>query len=449
MRRGRPASILLALAGLLLASTALGAHFHHVFNHPAAVAVTLAQGLLYAGAAWWVLRQGERLEGGRALLLILGTAAVARAVLLPMPPVSTDIYRYVWDGRVQAAGINPYRYMPADPALAPLRDDAIHRHINRPDYALTIYPPAAQMVFFLATRIAETVTAMKAAMVAFEALAVFALLRLLAARGLPRARILLYAWHPLPLFEFAGSGHVDAVAIGLMLAATLAADIRRPFLAGALLAAGTAAKYLPLAVAPALYRRWDWRMPAGFLGAIALLYLPYLGAGWGVFGYLPGYVQEEGISSEGVFWVAVASRLVALPPWASTAWLGAGALALLGLGLAVALRPKPDAISPAAAAALLVAFTVALTPHYAWYFAWLVPLLCLRPSLSVAWLTLAAPILYGFLWPAHRPATEIVLYGPFLVIVTFEAFRANVLSKEPGHASRLGQEPTDRSAPLP
>ena len=79
--------------------------------------------------------------------MILGAALVARAMLLPVGPVSTDIYRYVWDGRVQAAGINPYRYIPADPALAHLRDAEIYPKINRADYARTIYPPAAQIVF--------------------------------------------------------------------------------------------------------------------------------------------------------------------------------------------------------------------------------------------------------------------------------------------------------------
>ena len=63
-------------------------------------------------------------------------------VLFPPPFLSSDMYRYVWDGRVQVAGINPYRYVPADPALQSLRDDAIYPHINRADIARTIYPPS-------------------------------------------------------------------------------------------------------------------------------------------------------------------------------------------------------------------------------------------------------------------------------------------------------------------
>lgn len=74
--------------------------------------------------------------------IVLGAAIALRALLLTAPPIlSTDIYRYVWDGRVQAAGINPYRYIPADPALASLRDSVVYPQINRADYARTIYPP--------------------------------------------------------------------------------------------------------------------------------------------------------------------------------------------------------------------------------------------------------------------------------------------------------------------
>src|SRR3954453_21398147 len=103
------------------------------------------------------------------------------ALLFVEPYLSSDIYRYIWDGRVQAAGINPYRYIPTDDALHGLRDEAIYPLINRAHYAPTIYPPAAQLVYLAATRISESPQFMKAVMVAFEGLAVFALLQLLVA----------------------------------------------------------------------------------------------------------------------------------------------------------------------------------------------------------------------------------------------------------------------------
>src|SRR5262249_11994301 len=158
----------------------------------------------YVIAAWLVVSgRAADASSTRALAAILVIGLVMRLLLLPGWPVSTDIYRYVWDGRVQGAGINPYLHVPADPLLAGLADGALYPYINRPDSAPTIYPPMSQIVFFLVTRISESEVAMKAAMVAFEGLAVWAMLQLLAARGLPRSHVLLYAWHPLPLWEFA------------------------------------------------------------------------------------------------------------------------------------------------------------------------------------------------------------------------------------------------------
>ena len=208
--------------------------------------IALVQVPLYVAAAWLVVMRPAAYAGnGRALVGILTLGLLMRLVILPAPPSSSDAYRYVWDGRVQGAGINPYRYVPADDALRPLRDEAIYPQINRADYAPTIYPPAAQLVYFLATRISDSLTFMKATMIAFEGLAVWAMLQLLAARSLPPTRVLLYVWHPLPLWEFAGSGHVDAMAIAFLLLAFVAADRRSPILAGLGLASGASSPVVP------------------------------------------------------------------------------------------------------------------------------------------------------------------------------------------------------------
>ena len=160
----------------------------------------------------------------RAVWLVLGVALAMRLLVLPAPPfLSSDMYRYVWDGRVQIAGINPYRYIPADPAL---RSAARHGD-------LSAYQPGRVRAHHLSAdgaarvsrgrpRSAQTVLAMKAAMVGFELLAIA---RDAAAAGRCRpdaARVLIYAWNPLSVWAFAGNGHVDAIAIGLIALALLA-----------------------------------------------------------------------------------------------------------------------------------------------------------------------------------------------------------------------------------
>jgi len=172
----------------------------------------------------------ERAPARHALWLIVGIAVLLRGILLVEEPLlSTDIYRYIWDGWVQAAGINPYRYVPAHDALTALRDTAIYPNISRADYAVTIYPPVAQMFFFVVTRIGETVTTMKLAFLACEGVTIALIVLLLRRIGRPPTRLVAYLWHPLPLWEIANNGHVDALMTALMMLGLWFGWSGRPF----------------------------------------------------------------------------------------------------------------------------------------------------------------------------------------------------------------------------
>ncbi|HEY7663098.1 MAG TPA: glycosyltransferase 87 family protein [Xanthobacteraceae bacterium] len=423
---------LLMLAACLLAVTLAGAFAVTRVDDARAGVLLLVQSVPYAAAAWLVVRvRPESARGGRAVATILVVGFAMRCLLLPGMPVSTDIFRYVWDGRVQGAGINPYLHVPADAALAGLRDAAIYPHIDRADYAPTIYPPASQIVFYLVTRISEAPIAMKAAMLAFEALAVWTMLQLLAARGLPRSRILLYAWHPLPLWEFARSGHVDIVAIAFLLLALLASERRSPVLAGIALGAGALVKYFQAVTAPAVYRRWDWRLPFALLATIVVLYLPYIGAGTKVLGFLGTYMAEEGLDrGSGVFLWQLATAMLPLPQQAFAFYAAAAAALMAGLGLLVLLRDRRGA-DLAGAMLLAVTFTILLSPHYPWYFAWLVPFLCFYPLVGVVYLTCACGALYFAQWPP-TVWDGLPIYLPCLFILMAELlFRRRRKPEEP------------------
>jgi hypothetical protein len=172
-----------------------------------------ASGLVTLAAA----RCAVNLPARAGLIAILGLALAIRIAVIGEPPLlSTDLYRYVWDGRVQAAGINPYLFVPADANLQPLRDAAIFPHINRADYAVTAYPPLAQMFFFLVTRIAETTTMMRLAMVGCEIVTMALIVDLLRRLDLPVTAVVAYAWHPLVVWEVANNGHVDALMVALL-----------------------------------------------------------------------------------------------------------------------------------------------------------------------------------------------------------------------------------------
>ena len=382
------------------------------------------QVILYFVASWVILR--ARPAGSLFLIVILFAVLFRLSTLFSPPYISDDIYRYVWDGRVQAAGINPYRYIPADPSLAQLRDDKIYPKINRRDYARTIYPPAAQAVYFLTTRISESVTWMKATMLAFEAVAIWALAQLLASFGLSRQRVLIYAWHPLIVWEFAGSGHVDAVAIALITLALLARRRNAEALVGITLACATLVKLFPLVLFPALYKRWSWKMPLAFAITVVVAYLPYLSVGpLSVLGFLPGYVTEQGLASGEQFYIlSVARKLVGGASVPTTAFLIFALMAMTGISTWSLFKEEQHVHSYIKRACILATVGIVLfAPHFSWYFAWLAPFLCFVPLPSLFYLTAASFVLYRS-WLGDKPEQmfwlNTAIYLPFAMLLAIE-----------------------------
>jgi alpha-1,6-mannosyltransferase len=425
---------LLLLGGLLLAGEVVGLSAQFDGNVAAFIVVALLQGAVWAAAAAIVSRGTDRPP---ALRLIVTMAILLRLVALAAPVfLSDDIHRYIWDGRVQAAGINPYRHLPTDPELASLRDEAVFPNINRSNYAPTIYPPVAQMLFLLANWFGGTVLAMKLVLVALETVGIWALLLVLRARGAPREHILLYVWHPLPVWEIAGSGHIDGAAVAFVALALAAGVSGRHGWSGAALAAGTLVKFLPLVAAPALWRPLrsnlgDWRWPAAFITVVVAAYLPYIGAGSRVIGFLPGYLAEENFASGSGFWFLEIARRAVPVPLAAYVALAVTVMAGLAVG---ALRRLPDARSGLPwAMALGVAALVFASPHYPWYFVWLVALLTAAPWWPAWWLTLTSVLLYWDAETGHIPIwVGFTIYGGFVILCGVDIARRTFFAARPG-----------------
>jgi len=296
---------------------------------------------------------------------------------------------------VQAAGINPYRYVPKAPELAALRDAAIWPNINRPDYAVTIYPPAAQAIFLAVTRVGESVVAMKLGLLLFEAAAIWALIALLQRQGAPATRVALYAWHPLPVWEIAGNGHVDAAMMAFLMVGLLVFLQGRTLLAGVAVTLGALIKPVALLALPVFWRPWTWRLPLAAAATLAVAYLPYLSVGWGVLGFLPGYLQEEGFASGGGFkLVWLLQQLTGPLSGMGTVYIVLVALLLTALALAAGFRTdRSEQAAIRWLGWLLIAFLVLSSPHYPWYFLVLVPFLALRAS-ATAWVLTTACVLF-------------------------------------------------------
>lgn len=355
------------------------------------------------------------------LWTVLIVAALMRVAPLIGPQfLSSDLFRYIWDGRVQLHGISPYAFVPADPALAGLRDISIYSHINRADYAHTIYPPAAEIVFALVAAISQTPAAMRIAMVGAELLAMAALIAVLRRIGRPPAWVLIYGWTPLAVWEFSGNAHVDALAVLSLAGALFAYAAVRPAWVGAALAFGLSVKLLPAALAPAFWRRGDWRAPLAGLVVTALFYIPYVLWGPGVFGFLGGYADEEGIYDGTGLWLV--APFAPLPGWTVKAFLLTTVAALLAVGWRVSAGPRDVIRAARASCVAMVILLVAISPHYPWYYAWASVPAVIAPARATIWMGAAAILLYlsplheRFIWPA-------LLYLPTIALAVWDVRR--------------------------
>jgi alpha-1,6-mannosyltransferase len=408
----------LALTGAgIVALTIAGPLLHRAFGATALIALTIVCGV--GAALAYHLSPG--VSESRGLWIVLLAAGMMRLPLLFVDNYfSTDLFRYIWDGRVQAAGTNPYRYVPSAPELAFLRDATIFPNINRPDFAVTIYPPAAQMIFFLVTRLGDSVLVMKAAMLAFDAATIATLIAILRLLGKTPVAVAAYAWHPLPVWELALNGHVDAAMMALVVLALWLTLRGRRLLGGLLATVGALVKPTALLELPVFWRPWDWRLPLAAAATVMLFYLPYLSVGWGVLGYLPHYAREEGITTGSGFWLLTAVQGLT-GPLVYGNWLylpsAAAVLGLMALRAAFRTDRTPKA-TISALAWLLFTFLFLLSPDYPWYFVVLVPFLALTPFVAAWILTVGAFVLHDVIDNDIIPnlqTRELLLYGGTIV----------------------------------
>ncbi len=346
---------------------------------------------------------------------IITFGALFRLAVIPYSSIqTTDIYRYVWEGKMVNRGVNPYVHSPDDPALKPLRNE-IYRNIGFKSLP-TIYPPFSQLVFALIYRLKPDDTiAFKAAFALFDIGTCLLLPGLLAAFGLSPLYAIIYAWHPLAVVELSARGHQDAVGIFFLVLALRIAIARPRFKlwAAPALCASVLAKGYSLFLLPFFFlschrqirrgeqQRRKWAFAALFLAAAAIFTLPFAGAGRGLLSTLTRYMQEwQGNAS--IFWlVDFALRPLAHNHFA-LARLLCGLVFLAFLIHRIARHEAASTgplvrISPADLFWVLGAFFLLSAAAFPWYLVWTLPLLCFVRNLP--WLVLSGT-LFGFY--AHK-----------------------------------------------
>jgi hypothetical protein len=412
----------------------------------------LASTLALLGAAFLgLLYAARRLEAASAPLggaIFLG-ALLLRLPLLPLPPaLSDDALRYLWDGKVAAAGFNPYALAPAAEKLTPLRDATWRRlpHSEVP----TVYPPLSVAAFSIASRLPFPLYAWKLMATAADLLACWLLLALARGLRLPEGRTVWYAWNPLVVLEVAGMGHVDVLGVTAVLGVVLWLVTRRRSVgtAAMLAAAGVLAKLVPLAACPMWSHQSGrpWRFLGIVGGLVALAGLPVLAAtgaappglvtyavSWGfngpLFEPLWRLLDAAGAApalARGIDhlkeWTEMWEAWNPVYPYLYPQFLAKVALALAaGVVVLLSLRER----DPVAGTGRLFGRLLLLSATvYPWYVLWVLPFAALRRQ--TPWLAFSALVLLSYIALMGVPVWPWVyglVWGPFLLLLFLDAGR--------------------------
>jgi alpha-1,6-mannosyltransferase len=299
-------------------------------------------------------------------------AAVWHVAFLRLPPgADDDIHRYVWDGRLQRLGYNPYLVVPSDPAAKNLHT-AETRTLNNPDLP-SPYPPGAELFFRAVTAIHESVSALKVAFVMCEFGLAFVLLDVLRTSKCGAHLVLVFLWNPLLAVEVAGSGHIDILGTVLLVISIAALARRWRSIAALTLALSVAVKFLPIVLLPLYWKRVRIRDAALAATLFALLYVPFLNHGRVPIGSLGTYVQTFRFNGP-VFWL--------LAQFAPPALL-AGIAVLVGLVTASWLGRAAPECSPEVFAWPMAATLLFAPVIFPWYLLWLLPFLTSPSTLLI------------------------------------------------------------------
>lgn len=353
----------------------------------------------------------------RVVVIGLVFATMWHVAFLRQPPGNDDdIHRYVWDGRLQRLGYNPYLVIPSDPTAQHLHTTET-RNVNNPDLP-SPYPPGAQLFFRAVTGIRESTFALKVSFVICEFAIVFVLVDLLRSSRQGAHLVLAYAWNPLLAIEVAGSGHIDILGALMVVVSAAALVRRRRATAAVALALAIAVKFLPIVLLPLYWKRVRIRDAALGAAVVGLLYVPFLDHGRIPIGSLGTYVRTFRFNGP----VFAALYRVASPQ------LLVGLAVLGGLVIATWLRIKcsapewsGDLFAWPMAAALLCAPAV-----FPWYLLWLLPFLTSASTvLIIIWTVSIIPVyvqwhlrVLGHPWGALPGWVMLLEYGCLVIAGT-------------------------------
>ena len=397
-----PSHRLYGLGAILLVSLAIASRKLGSVGEPSFIIALLVAGIAYLLA----IREFFSTQNFPRHVIIIGIVLAALwqiPFLLQPPGLDDDVHRYVWDGRVQRLGYNPYIVVPSDPALAGLHTPET-RTLNNPEVS-SPYPAGAQLFFRGVTAIHESILAFKVAFAACEVAIVLLLFAELRRRGQAEHWVLAYAWNPLLVTCVAYSGHIDI--LGALLLLLSAAALQRRWRAAAAIAFGlaVAVKFLPIVLTPLYWRRVRVRDAMLAIFVVVLLYVPFLHRGSVPMGSLGVFVQRFRFNDP----------MFALLERVAAPQLLVGLAVLVGFLTAIWIRSKSPALSADTLAWPMAASLLCAPVVYPWYLIWLIPFL--RPAATVPlmiWTVSIIPTYY--VWHLRTVGREWFVPGWILLL---------------------------------
>ena len=271
-------------------SWGLAGHFGEL-QHMAA----MAGGTPMLLVAWWAAIRWNLPPRWEIALLLVAALGVRGVLWFEGLEGTRDALRYMWDGKVQDEGIDPYKYPPQHKKLSDLRDGVYYPRIYRKELP-TCYPPVAEGWFWAGYKLDPGgFQGWKAVLLGHELLAVAVIWLALRRRGKRGGHAVIYAMAPLAAVMHMVGMHMDALYVPWLAAAFLF-NKTRPGLAGAAATVATMVRPLAIAAVPALMwgRHWKeaaWVAAGATLAGLALV-LPYASAGPDIIGSIPLYMME-------------------------------------------------------------------------------------------------------------------------------------------------------------
>ena len=394
-----------------------------------------------------ILKTGISGVGNIFLVLVFGL--IFRVLLISQDPwFSNDVYRYIWDGRVSAAGINPYQYPPDHIQLEHLQDEDIFPEINYPEIA-TVYPPVTQFFFWLNFHIGDSIVSWKIILIFLEISLTMILFKLAEFLKINKMRVMLFTLNPLVITETYMNGHFEILGLLFLWLAIYLFYIKREWLCILAAVPAVLVKFLPLLIYLPFMRPQFWKKILIIIGITALLIFPFALSGVipmsGFFSYINRW------SFNGAIFKVITSIIYLLPIKAIN--IGSFNLndhlemvylnqefyykifaAVILLFVIINQWRKsqsefyPAGIRPLTAAFMITGTFLLLTPTlHPWYLLWIIPFLIFLPGWS--WLIftfliqLSYQVIYNFqLTGIWQEQTWILLleYTPFYGILIWE-----------------------------